>query len=380
MQKNNSNNLIQEHEINLIEFLNLLINSKKIIIIITLIFTLVTTGYVYSLKPSYVAKSVVKIGFYTDKFGDRYPIKPSNEVIDDLSAQFIELPKYKSGMSELSSIELVGNINTTEDFRYIVLTANARLPSQAIKKIEIAQEFLKNDHQIIIDKNIKKLELLITQIHKKNTNHREALELLKIKNIDKILIIKKQIEKLYGDLEFKKQDIATQKQYLELYKVQRNEIEKMLSLIDPSSPSPTVTRSIELGNTNGTLDMIFLDEKLADASLTLNQMNNQKTYIEAEILAKEKSILQSENNIFLLEMEYQEQAIERQIQIKLNEAARIESIIQGKNYSNTDVFTGIETGQVGQSKQLLISLGFITGLMLSIFFVFIRQTFLQEQK
>ena len=64
MQNNNPNNYIQEDEINIREFLDLFINSKKIIIVITLFFSLIATIYAYSLKPNYEASSVIEIGFY----------------------------------------------------------------------------------------------------------------------------------------------------------------------------------------------------------------------------------------------------------------------------------------------------------------------------
>ena len=64
MQNNKPISYIQQGEIHIRELNNMLINSKKIIIIVTLFFSLIATIYVYSLKPNYEASSVIEVGTY----------------------------------------------------------------------------------------------------------------------------------------------------------------------------------------------------------------------------------------------------------------------------------------------------------------------------
>ena len=64
MQKNNPDNFYQENEINLRELLNILSDSKIIIIAITLICTVIAAGYAYTKKPVYEANAQVIIGHY----------------------------------------------------------------------------------------------------------------------------------------------------------------------------------------------------------------------------------------------------------------------------------------------------------------------------
>ena len=71
MQNNNPNNYIQEGEIHLREFINLLINSKKLIIVVTLFFSLIATIYAYSLKPKYEASAVIEVGYHLDQNYER---------------------------------------------------------------------------------------------------------------------------------------------------------------------------------------------------------------------------------------------------------------------------------------------------------------------
>ena len=67
MQNNKPISFIQQGEIHIRELNNLLINSKKLIILVTLFFSLIATIYTYSLKPKYEASSVIEVGSYIDK-------------------------------------------------------------------------------------------------------------------------------------------------------------------------------------------------------------------------------------------------------------------------------------------------------------------------
>ena len=61
MQNNSSNNYLQEDEIDLKELFKLLINSKKLIITITLVIT--TLGAIYSFQkaPLYESTALIKL-------------------------------------------------------------------------------------------------------------------------------------------------------------------------------------------------------------------------------------------------------------------------------------------------------------------------------
>ena len=80
MQNNHPKNYFIEDGISLNEIISILIASKKIIIITTLIFTLIAAGYE---KPSYIASSVIKVGFYTDSNNNK--VIPQNSILLKIS-------------------------------------------------------------------------------------------------------------------------------------------------------------------------------------------------------------------------------------------------------------------------------------------------------
>jgi len=368
MQNKNPNNFYQEDEIKLNEIINRLIASKKIIIITTLIFTLIATYYGYVKTPSYQANSVIKIGFYTNKDNNKVPIMTLSEVIQELNMRFIELPKH-SDMSNLSSIDSIGLVKQKQDFQYIILRSIGETPDEAIKKIEIAQQYLINSHQKKLDEEIERIKFFKDLAEKQVTTRQDDLDLLKIKNSNKIYEIERRIAEDYEKLEFTKQNIVIQERYLDLYKLQINEIETEMPTIEATNPTLAAIRSIEKRD---------LGALIADETLTLNQMNNAKKSLEIEIQDKEKLTVKSKNNVFFREMANQERVLEKRVQDKLNEVAELKRITQERSYSNTKVFTEIKS--INEIKIIrFILLGFITGLIISILIVFLKQVFRQKE-
>ena len=64
MQNNNPNDYLQEDEIHLKEIFKLLINSKKLIIIITLVITILGAIYSFQKAPVYKSTALIEIGSY----------------------------------------------------------------------------------------------------------------------------------------------------------------------------------------------------------------------------------------------------------------------------------------------------------------------------
>ena len=64
MQNNNPNDYPQEVEIDLKEIFKLLINSKKLIIVITLVITTLGAIYGFQKAPEYQSTALIEIGSY----------------------------------------------------------------------------------------------------------------------------------------------------------------------------------------------------------------------------------------------------------------------------------------------------------------------------
>ena len=72
MQNNKPINYIQQGEIHIKELNSLLINSKKLIILITLFFSLIAAIVAYTLKPNYEANSIITVNkFFNSKASNK---------------------------------------------------------------------------------------------------------------------------------------------------------------------------------------------------------------------------------------------------------------------------------------------------------------------
>jgi uncharacterized protein involved in exopolysaccharide biosynthesis len=92
MKNNNPNNYIQEDEIDLKKIFKLLINSKKLIIAITLAFTIFGAIYTYQTTTShYYSTALIEIGVYED---EQILIEPTHTLIQELTIHFIHKQKF----------------------------------------------------------------------------------------------------------------------------------------------------------------------------------------------------------------------------------------------------------------------------------------------
>ena len=91
MQNNNPNDYLQEDEIDLKEIFKLLINSKKLIIVTTLIITLLGAIYAFQKEPLplYKSTALIEIGNYELDEYSQMIIEPAEDLIKELTTNFI---------------------------------------------------------------------------------------------------------------------------------------------------------------------------------------------------------------------------------------------------------------------------------------------------
>ena len=90
MQNNNPNDYLQEDEIDLKEIFKLLINSKKLIIVTTLIITLLGAIYSFQKATEYKSTALIEIGSnyqYQDK--QKKLFEPTKTLINEIIQEFI---------------------------------------------------------------------------------------------------------------------------------------------------------------------------------------------------------------------------------------------------------------------------------------------------
>ena len=78
MQNNNPNDYLQE-EIYLKDIIKLLINSKKLIIVTTLIVTLLGAIYSFQKAPVYKSTALIEIGYYPKNQYNQTPIEADQQ-------------------------------------------------------------------------------------------------------------------------------------------------------------------------------------------------------------------------------------------------------------------------------------------------------------
>ena len=120
MQNNNPNDYLQEDEINLIEIFKFLINSKKLIIVTTLIITLLGAIYSFQKVPVYISDTLIEIGTTYDQDQDeKILIEPVKTLIQDLTINFIYRQKQdlqiKSFEDRLVRISSISNSSVTSE-------------------------------------------------------------------------------------------------------------------------------------------------------------------------------------------------------------------------------------------------------------------------
>ena len=105
MQNNNPNDFTQENEINLKELIKLLINSKNLIITITLVITTLSVIYTFQRTPEYKSTALVEIGQYDTLDNENILIESASNLIQNLNIRFVYKSKVNNDSLSIKAIE-----------------------------------------------------------------------------------------------------------------------------------------------------------------------------------------------------------------------------------------------------------------------------------
>ena len=313
MQQQNNNVAISEDEIDLKELFRTLAKNKKFIFLFTIVVTVLSVIYVYSKKPIYEVKSVIRIGFIspTGVLTESKLVENSSVLetklrviynIDDTTKKM----NFENG--EVTNITAVKKADSfLEIFTQAYSNEKAEIKNkEVVSYIQNEYKYKIDEYNFLVDSNLKKME--------------EQISLLS--NTDLIAIENK--------LSFNKEKLVQ-------YQENINEISKRRS-------------------PNDTQNMLSAIEILNYQNLILNLQN------QIENLNTEKQAILNEK-IPTLKRNYE---LEK---LKLTNNTAKNSEIVGQ--------MEIDENPVKPKKALTIIVAFITGLILSVFIVFIRE-FLQN--
>jgi LPS O-antigen subunit length determinant protein (WzzB/FepE family) len=227
-----------DDEIDLREIFKILIESKKLIILTTLIFTIASIIYSLSLKPEFKSSTILEIGSYDIVIGEKKLVEPVSSLIkklkiNQISKQLDELNyksiedyfleiNYTSPSPELNENLIKEAIKFSQDSYMKSLDNIVNSFSDEIKAKELQIDFLINSS--LSNKESRQLEV-INAINKIDSE--VDLDKIKINFLSKLLITQK------NDLILEDQLMTLQAKVKELEK-KKESLERKIILIDSS--------------------------------------------------------------------------------------------------------------------------------------------------
>jgi hypothetical protein len=340
MQNNNPNDYLQEDEIDLKEIFKLLINSKKLIIAITLLITTLGAIYAFQKAPEYKSTALIEIGKYYQDQDEQILIEPAKNLVQDLTINF----NYK---------QQVGVSIDSFENRLINITLTS---SSSVKNKNLLNEivrYIKNRHSLLQSNNTQKTENKLTNKIKSLNDQIEYINnTLLTQNEDEILRISNQIETLNNELPSLDSKIESLN---EVIVADQDNLLLLKSnpefLIQRAAQSPSLEKDIFSYNNK----LIDYKNKKINLALEKDNLEIQLKFLESDHPESEKVFkLSQEKDSLELELEY--------------------LALAQQNETSTQLIREIETTAIESKKGLTILLSFMFGLFLSILIVFINKS------
>jgi LPS O-antigen subunit length determinant protein (WzzB/FepE family) len=338
MQNNNPNDYLQQDEITLKEMFMLLINSKKLIITITLIIT--TLGAIYSFQkvPKYESSALIEIGQYDTFEEENILLESAPELIQNLNIVFI----HKSKDNESLSIKTI-------EGKLIKIKIHKFSIEEGKKTLDQIAKYIENRHSLLLSNSTQKAENQLTyKIKSLNNQIEHSKSALLTQNEDEKLRISNQIESLNSELP----SLDTTIELLnEIIVADQNNL-----LLLKSNAELFIQRAAQ----SPTLDQIIFSYKgkLIDYENEKIKLSSQKDTLETQLMILESNDLVSDE-VFKLSQEKDKLELELEF-------------LTNQNPNSTQLIGEIVIRDISTKKELIILLSFIFGLFLSIMLVFIN--------
>ena len=344
MQHSNTQTTMQEDTIDLRELFAVLKRRKKLIWLVTGLFTLLALVYVLVAQPWWQADVTLEIGKYKEiKTNETIYLENASSVSQRLKTAYIDVFEYtKDRDSKIKSIS-----SAKKNPQFITITALGKSNELALSELQKVIDELQDKHQKIIDEAIAQKQSQLDGID------RSILEI----NQNKIPQIEEGIKYLQEvKLPAINQKITTVKNDLNKSIRQKDEAtQNLLSLKNEASLA-----ALRLAQIQG------LEYKISENKMKLIDLDSERQKIISSNLPALKRGLLGIKNIELP---------------KLQESRKLVVIsMQGHNYENTKIVGEIITQDkpVKPKKLLILIVAFITGLMFSVFLAFFVE-FIKEK-
>ena len=383
-----------ENEISLFEIIQHLINSKKLIIFITLFFALISYILSFQLVPKHKSTALIEIGHFELSNGKIDIIEESQDVIRDIKINLI----YKN---QDDGIKDKIKISPIED-KLIQIEAISASEKKNLIELNNFVNYLERKHSGMSQKltqNTKELKLDEIRILENEIQYIENSNILQ--NNDRKSTISNEIEIIDSEIEYRlnqliisnNQEIKNLKNKLPLLK------EKSLVLNEIINED---TSNLELLKSNSelhinraaqspTLNQVISDYKM---SLIDNDIQVKKALERINFLERELNLIQKNKfeTTEIFELNQTKEQLNNSLNLSVynryseeiseyrKSKQKLESQLlklEGQKIVNTSLVGEIETQVIAVSKGLITLFGIFIGFMLSIFWLilnyFIRQ-------
>jgi LPS O-antigen subunit length determinant protein (WzzB/FepE family) len=392
-----------EDEINLREIIQILIESKKLIISTILIFIIASIIYSLSLEPSIKSSAKLEIGYVTMNNGDKELIQSPSALTSDLKILIMKNPdnKYTQKVS-INSFEnkviKLETISSSVEQNEDLLNEVIRHIHDRDSKLTLLNTDQKKDR---ISNEIETIQSKVSFIKAKQFDENQAKKLTINRNLENIkselsFIKAKQLNSNQLKQSMIEDRIATLKSDLPIIDLEISQFEKVI--IEDTNNLSLLKRNEETqrerASNSPTLEQIIfsykseindLNAKKFANILETKSLNNQLTTLENitlqsdELFRLEQERKTSENQLTTLEITVKTDELFRLEQERKTLENQLQKLMT-QTQVKTQLIGNIETKTIKPKTLLLISLSIILGFITSILLVFINNFIKSYQK
>jgi len=377
MKNSDFNNEYLDDEIDLIELLRTLYSSKKLIIIVTLAFSLLAFIYTTQKEVEYQSTVILEVGSYDLSNGEKKLVEPVSSLIKKLKVDLVYKKQLEFGDLKLKDKKL--NFKSIEDqLLEIIFTSPSPEFNETI--INEAITFSQESHAEILTKIVNSFsEKIVTtdnEVEFLKNSIKDQQESQKLNAINAIKIIDDEVEFLKNSI--KDQQESQKLNAINSINVIDNKIptleakikyllklipeeENNLLLLE-SNPSALLQRA----SSSPTLQQIIYsyNEQIVSLTNQIKDLQQEKDTLELQVKSIEEGEFISEE---LFKLNQEKDTLEMQLKLVNDQT------------NSTQPIREFVTSEIKTKTLLIILIGTILGFIFSIFIVFIRQAFLKEQ-
>ena len=318
MKNSDLNNEYLDDEIDLIELLRTLYSSKKLIIIVTLAFSLLAFIYTTQKELEYQSTVIIELGSYDLLSGEKKIVEPVSSLIKKLKVNLIYKQQLKLDSNKL-------NFQSIED-QLLKINYTSSSPEFNETIINDAITFSQKSYEGFLAKmlnslsdEIKTKELQIDFLINSTLSNKESRQLKVINEINEI------------------------DSKVDLDKIKINFLSKLL-----------ITQKNDL----------ILEDQLMILQAKVKELEKKKESLERKIILIDSSDFIGKE---VFEFKQEINSLEKQSKLIKNSSSKTQPIRE------------LVTSEIKTKTLLIILIGTILGFIFSVLIVFIRQAFLKEQ-